>query len=499
MADNCAQKLRIGEHRRDASDKIRGFLFQDLIVIKLLLTYAESYSCYVEYVEDIFFENESEILIIQVKYYPRSTIDFPKIYSDLYYQFLKFKLIDSNKELKAFCSYHSQTSFQENECKESVRQECYENDIDTIDKQGLITLLKDASNHEGRKKLLFENFSSASFLNEFSLNCESQISIEEIREELSSDLFNEFNTCDVVRNMSKENAKNILSALAIDYIQQSYYIDSDDAEDRKISKHNFIADIKNTLSNSNNANCIRIIKSIVFSCIDTVIIDILHTEDETTVLEEYRKIYIETKKYFDNALNSKELRYKLLNTVSSESQIKLNFDLYRNYTNENEKDAYLLNSERVIEYIRYLWKIIFNIEGNFNNLHMEDYLLVNDDCFLFTCSLEQCRPVLLSSYVSPSSKLRHSENILSRVKKMSFKPRKWYLGGFKGICYYSYNIDSIPVSENSKDMLYQIDNFEEQTFQVECLKCLKCDIKDMGKKDEDLVNGLFSMNCVDGV
>lgn len=499
MADNCAPRLRIGEGRRDASDKIRGFLFQDLITIKLLLTHDESYNCYVEYVEDIFFENESEILVIQVKYYPRSTVDFPKIYSDMYYQFLKFKLLDSNKELKTFCFHHSQSTFLASECKESVKQECSENDIDTVDKQGISALLKDASNHEGRKRILFENFSSSSFLNEFSLNCESQISIDRVREELSNDLFNIFNSCDVIRNMSQDYAKNMLSALAIDYIQKSYYIDSDDAEERKISKRDFIADIYDTLSNDNDVNCLRIIKSIIFSCIDTVLVDILHTEDDIAVLEKYNKMYIETKKYFDNALNRKELRYKLLNTVSSENQIKLNFGLYRDYTNENEKDAYLLNSERIVEYFRYLWKIIFNLEDNCNNIHIEDYLLVNDDCFLFTCPLEQCRPVLISSYVSPGSKQRHAENILSRVKKMNFKPSKWYLGGFKGICYYSYNIDSIPVSENSKDLLYQIDDFDQQTFQVECLKCLKCDIREMGKKDENLIDGLFSINCIDEV
>ena len=61
------QEMYKGETRRDASSKIRGFLFQDLVAISKLL---EKETIYIipEYIEDIFVYTEKRIYILQVKY-----------------------------------------------------------------------------------------------------------------------------------------------------------------------------------------------------------------------------------------------------------------------------------------------------------------------------------------------------------------------------------------------------------------------------------------------
>lgn len=75
-----------GDKSRDASDKIRGFLFQDYVLIRCLLQNHVEYVCS-EYLEDIdvFFE-DGTFEFIQVKYYPKTSPKMGEISTDLYYQ-----------------------------------------------------------------------------------------------------------------------------------------------------------------------------------------------------------------------------------------------------------------------------------------------------------------------------------------------------------------------------------------------------------------------------
>lgn len=79
-----------GEENRDASSKIRGFLFQDLVAISKLL---DEKTVYVipEYIEDVFVYTEDKTAyVIQAKYYPKGDIKgkHKDIIRDLYYQYL---------------------------------------------------------------------------------------------------------------------------------------------------------------------------------------------------------------------------------------------------------------------------------------------------------------------------------------------------------------------------------------------------------------------------
>lgn len=84
-----------GDKNRDASSKIRGFLFQDYVAIMSLLKKQVKYVC-LECLEDVdvFFE-DGTFEIIQVKYYPKASPKMKEISTDLYYQYLRLQMLQS--------------------------------------------------------------------------------------------------------------------------------------------------------------------------------------------------------------------------------------------------------------------------------------------------------------------------------------------------------------------------------------------------------------------
>ena len=98
-----ADKLSVmyeGDKNRDATDKIRGFLFQDYVTIMCLLQNQVKYVCS-EYLEDvdIFFEDDT-FEFIQVKYYPKTYPSMKEISTDLYYQYLRLQMLRSTLKVK---------------------------------------------------------------------------------------------------------------------------------------------------------------------------------------------------------------------------------------------------------------------------------------------------------------------------------------------------------------------------------------------------------------
>lgn len=494
MNEECAKKLRVGESRRDASDKIRGFLYQDLIAIDTMISLNDTYSCYIEWVEDIFFENDDEIILIQVKYYPSSTVNFSEIFSDMYYQFLKFQLINSEKKIKTFCYHHSSTNMNENQCKNSVKSKIREND--TIDKNKIFEELKMCTEQTKRKELLFERVSSTKYLNSLDFKADKKASISVLKEAVSQELIALFSDNSVIKKLLEDEAKKILISLAIDFIQRKYYSKSEKYEERRISKKDLKLYINTALS-YDELKGITLIKSVVFNCIDSIFIRILENKDfyGDDVVEKYKKIYIASKEYFNKNLNEKQSRFALLNTVSLYDEKKLNYEQYKDYIVEYEKNEFFRNEERIEAYIESLWKLIYNIESEDNNIKLENYVQCRE-CLLFQSDLEPDSPVLLSSFVQPRKPYDQANNIFSRIRKMKIKPKKWYLSGpIKGKYLYSYGITKIDSADND---ITKISYNDTEYFKVECLNCLKCEIQEMHVNDK-LDTNLFLSKCKDEV
>lgn len=164
-----------GDKARDARSKIRGFLFQDLVAISFLLESDTEYVC-TEFLEDInVFKNNGEIEFVQVKYYPETTTDRKEIFTDLYYQYLRMKMLRNNSEYKAsvvIATDKNVTKYSEEEMQAAVNSIVGNGLLKLVEVQAdkaqawLINNVYD-KNKADQKKILFKNYSDISKIKEF--------------------------------------------------------------------------------------------------------------------------------------------------------------------------------------------------------------------------------------------------------------------------------------------------------------------------------------------
>lgn len=90
----------------------RGFLFQDYVTIMCLLQNNVEYVCS-EYLEDIdVFYADGTFEFIQVKYYPKTSPKMKEISTDLYYQYLRLRMLQSTLTAVPRLYIHRNSSLQ---------------------------------------------------------------------------------------------------------------------------------------------------------------------------------------------------------------------------------------------------------------------------------------------------------------------------------------------------------------------------------------------------
>lgn len=503
MCESIASALRIGEERREATSKIRGFLYQDLVAIREILLVDKTYKCYVEWVEDIFLENEHEVKIIQVKYYPSSSVNFYEILSDMHYQIIKDKVFsEQNKSIETYCYHHSNTTYNSVEVMEKLKGVCSEFEIDDSNRANIVEKFNNCSKHSDRKKLLFENVGYKNFVGRYKFDVINLKDIEGLRIEVSSLIISELSNSGLQDQYPEDFIEKIISSMAIHFIQMKYYTDECDIQKRAISKESLLDFIKGILDEeSSNSN---LVKMVVIESIDSVFEEILIDIDDVsreTIVAKYEKIYVETKKYFNYILEDKENRFKFINTINNnDNSSKLNRQIYLGYNLHKEKDIFLKNDEGIRVYIRYLWKLIFNTYEDLNDFNISKFIIKSKDYFLLKYECDK-DGILLLSELGNSTQTKKLSNILDRIKDSNIRPTKWFLSGtVKGVFDYSYNIDQIANKVKGKEDSYNIDDIDtdsEGTFNIKCMKCICVDTKEMGKKD-DLEKGFILNYCKEG-
>lgn len=499
MCESIASTLRIGEERREATSKIRGFLYQDLVAIREILLLDKTYKCYVEWVEDIFLENEHEVKIIQVKYYPASSVNFYEILSDMHYQIIKNKIFsEQSKKIETYCYHHSNTIYNSLETAKKLKGLCSEYEIDDSNRDDIVDEFNKCSKHSDRKKLLFEKVGYKNFVGKYKFDVVNFKNIEDLRVEISSIIISELSNYGLQDQYPEDFIEKIVSSMAIHFIQMKYYTDECNIEKRAISKEALLDFMKEILDDES------LVKIVVIECIDSVFEEILIDIDDVnreTIIAKYEKMYIETKKYFNEILEDKENRFKFINTINNNyNSSKLNRQTYLEYNLHKEKELFLKNYEDIRVYIKYLWKLIFNTDEELDDFNMSKYMIKSEDYFLLEYECDK-DGILLSSKVGNDNPSKKLSNILDRVKDSNVRPTKWFLSGpIKGVFEYSYDIDQIRNKVKGKEESYNIDDIDtdaEGVFNIKCMKCIGIDTEEMGEKD-DLKKGFISNYCKEG-
>ncbi|MBX4266782.1 hypothetical protein [Clostridium estertheticum] len=485
--DEFIQVLREGEEKRDATEKIRGFLFQDLVALWLLLQEKDGTELYLEYAEDILINTSNEIKIVQVKYYPKSVIKKNEVYSDLYMQYLKKLVKDTSKVVKTYLYYHSSNGCDEVSCKDYINTsfiKCQNNDMT------LLNILRSKLIYSDKKKNIITQFHSLELLDNFDFSQNSMPNISDLKDCIKEELINIFNSNSMIVNVS--GLKEILVSLAVDKLQSTYY---KNLEERSVGvKKEELLDCMRLALSESDLGYESMILAIISDCINEAIKQI---EDEVTDIDLknfYRNMANQTKNYFHEKLKNKDNRFKFINTVCNKENIKkMNRSYYLTLLVKEEYLKFIEYKSRIEYYIKKIWKLIYNDRTSDEKIKIDDYIKLNQDCFFFKGVNDPCKFIFLSG-VENTEAIREAKSIFSRVIEMEEKPRKWYLSGGKirGKYDYTYSVNEIKFSKENFN--YDLDDFSSSEFFIKCMDCLNVDCEAFDKKD-DLNNTVFVLNC----
>ncbi len=485
-----AEILRVGEERRDASDSIKGFLYQDLLAIELIINSQNGDKIYVEWVEDIFVESATKISTCQVKHYPKSQLDLQDIYENMFYQLLKFLLYRTEEKKFITYAYYYAESVKDF-IKANTQNIIKENDLKTINKLQIRKELEECSDMKARKKLLFEKVAGKSLLDQFEFSALKKEDICNTRDYLKSILYSLFETSikndNLIRMLNKEDIKDLLLALAVQYVQNSYYKKPEDYTKRIMTKEDF-NNYVNRIFVSVQKNT-EIIITLVMGYIDSLFDEIIVEIEDVNNAEIYKKIYLSTKGYLKSILLEKRKRFKFLNSLSTYEDKELNWNSYQEI-DFNERDKFIEHKGVIKSVIKSSWKIMYDIDGSEYGLYIKE----SEESFFFDfVNYEESKRVVIFSSLAGEQN-GDIKKIVPRLAKMEERPDKWYMRG-ELRSYYKYSLDVNKIRDIDLGMghsvLYEQSNF----FKIECMDCLACDSEKMETKDPDLKDCLFKSGC----
>lgn len=493
-----------GDKARDASDKVRGFLFQDYIAIKCLLQDGVEYVCS-EYLEDVdvFFEN-GRFEFIQVKYYPKTTPDMEEISTDLYYQYLRLKMLDSGLTALPRLYIHRKQTVNQPTLAEMKRNigagaglpdtPAYPADPKVWLKGSVYSRKKKAE----QKKVLFDSAASEetlqSFVDDFSIV--KQKNIIEYKEDLMEALGQAYPNPE--DEGDEEHWQRILLGLAISYIQRRYTLVDPSFEDLRMSKADFDAYMTTSVETKTEET---IASYLAGECTERFegIIDHNDLSDfQTKILS---RIYLKTNLWIRNLAKDKNGQFRLMNTISKKS-VK-DISKFKAMSIDKRLIAIAECHDGIQTFLGYLWKIMLNLcqdklnedvnmDQNpdlFDPLHYVDEKVTDYICLNFPEDryIDHC--VILPEALSEFSGVKR--RIAERIFALDPRPEKWYFSNRdieNGENIYNYR--TLDVDERAT-----VADLGKDSFYIECMECIGID---EGKWSNRELCGdcIFSMKCV---
>lgn len=493
-----------GDKNRDASDKIRGFLFQDYIAIKCLLEDNVKYVCS-EFLEDIdVFFQDGRFVFIQAKYYPNTPPKKGEIFTDLYYQYLRLQMLNSTLDAAPNLYIHRVSNVElptMDEMKKYVGvvlpdKVVYPNEQDakTFLKAEIYTL----TTKEEQKKKLFMKLASEESLNSFLEKCSIiQLSnIVEYRAEVVNALAKSYPSIDPSIDQGKRQL--ILLGLAISYIQRRYTLNNPSFDQLKVDKNDFDRYMLQTVNTRKEISIVYYLVALVSEKYSSIL-----THNDLSDLQAYmlNLIYQNTVQWIKEIGDTEEGQYRLYYTISYDEISEI--IKYKNESIENKLRKMAECKPTFCAFLGYLWKIMLDIcqeeIGDFTQITNKADLLnpscyivdsVSDYvCFRFPEDKEVKHTVILPPVGRDLSggKRRIAERMIGIVPK----PGKWFMENSKmiwGKNYYDYSTANVCENPSVVDL-------GEDTFYVECMECIG-----IGEGEWNVVDScshcIFTEKCV---
>ncbi|NFN94677.1 hypothetical protein FDB28_11420 [Clostridium botulinum] len=507
-----SESMYIGESKRDASSKVRGFIYQDLLAIEQLIESKDnSYKLYSEWAEDIYSETDEEIIITQVKYYNSNNISFTEIYTELFYQYMRLKLLECRKKIKCKLSYYAFNQSLNVGTKQHIKNNIHsiaDKDLNKLSQSEKNDILNSVylddehkkRNKRDREKILYEKVSSQSLLDEFidfsyveDLRKENLENYRELLERKIYDFIKRDSKATKIDSWEQDIISRVCLSVAIIYIQESYNEANTGGKLRKRTKLELLDKLENIIDGVDEAQTIAYI---INSYIDECLLDYI-LEDESlkgtknneikNTIKFYENLAASTKEYFNKNLNCEDMQYALINTISNNKIIKLNKDTFNAYSYTNKCEVFMEHKSKFISFLQNVWKVLFDL----NCLGFEKYIDNKCSEYILFKFPKQNNMLILPSLLSDNPK-KDAQYIFDRYKIVNKKPRKWLWRNKKIRGIKNYNLKVNQITEELENNSAYI---EDDIFEIECMKCIQ--LEDYIAIKENCEECIFSEKCQD--
>ena len=495
-----------GDKNRDATSKIRGFLFQDYVAIMSLLKNQVKYVC-LEYLEDVdvFFE-DGTFEFIQVKYYPKTSPKMKEISTDLYYQYLRLQMLQSTLIAVPRLYIHTNSKVEKlslDKMKTNIglgnalsKSATYPNAMDSA--IWLKTNVYSTNKKEEQKKNLFETMASEASLKEFVAKFDviPQQDINQYKKKLMEVLAKAYPNFD--KDSDEEHWQLILLGLAISYMQRRYALDDPDFAQLRVDKKSFDQYMTNSTETKTEQTIANYLVGVVCEEYGEII-----NYNNLSVLQTHmlNLIYQNTIRWINESGRTVNGQHRLLNTISTDDVSKVSG--YRKATVE-DRLIYMAECKSAFQvFLDYLWKIILNIcqekinveteiSGHliwFDPVYYMDFSVTDYVCLNFPEDKYIDRSVILPPVGGKFDSVKRK--IVERMVKTSLKPGKWFFENnklTKGKNYYNYSTANVNENPTVADL-------GEDSFYIECMDCIGIDETEWSIK-ETCDDCIFSEKCV---
>lgn len=487
------EKLSImyeGDKNRDATEKIRGFLFQDYVAIMCLLEDGVE-SVFSEYIEDVsVVSQDNTFKFIQVKHYPNTTPDKKEIFTDLYYQYLRLKMLRSNYKPKPLLYIHGKSHVKKPDLSD---MKTYIKDItdlatdipenkELLDYDDSVNFLKDIvykENKKNQKKELFKEAASVDSINDFLAKCEvKQLNnIERYKSELLDKLDTTYPSTYL---KDKDNWKRILLGLAVSFIQRRYSQKDPSFDDLLFEKNIF----NKYMIEGAQLNTEQSIVNYLVGLASERFIQIMGHNDFTKFqIFIMNHIYKNTINWIKDNTSDIEGQFKLLYTISKDEIEKV--ENFKSLTVDDRFSEIVRCGYDWQDFLSYLWKIMLDIcqeqIKDINNIQGEQVYMklfdpatyIDSNVTGYVC-LKFPEDNMINTIILPKvgdEFVKGKRIVVERMIDLSPKPAKWFMqnsGLMWGKNYYDYSTANACEDPSVIDL-------GEDSFYIECMRCIGID------------------------